>query len=589
MAINKKLIHFQTKTAFTAELNAGNILDTSIVFIKDTKEIWTHGQFYSCSLTEADKQWIDIVKGNEDTSGFGFYVPGDTTDGGGDYIWFKTLKYGEEQEVPILNYSVVDALGNTVDYEVPIPPATTTLLQGNSDIAVGGSFSAEQLKKLLIASSDNLPLLFIKHIDPDKFKNMFSNDKKRWRSNEPAPDIAPRYYTEDIYEILKNKLDNNPQLKRGFILIGTNDGAYHKFIMPDRQNGVTISNGIITSAPNLYFTDDAGFIVEFSLQEGQNIILNTVDDGNRMCQVDDSYPDEDGYYLTLRHYNINTKQNVYNNLIIPLVEPYEWSRGVMSGDDKAKLDNIGVVGTKLEIDTVDQRGITLSLNTLNTKTGVTSENLVELQTAQPIIGNDDGAAGLMSAEDKTKLDNLETDVLFSYEISYNNPIRNGFISTDSFPGTDSEATNTSEYNQLVGLVKKIKEFADKGYKSFRIKLDFKDDTRSEYYYVDIPIYNTPVVIENEYVIAMPDLYFINAGGYKCKLIGNDVMFYVHGCNNGEKWWDGYDIATKAKSGLISKEDKTKLDNLFNSMEVMTQSQYNSLTTKEPNKIYFIKG
>lgn len=55
MAINKKLIHFKTKTAFTAELNAGNILDTSIVFIKDTKEIWTHGQLYSCSsLTEGE-------------------------------------------------------------------------------------------------------------------------------------------------------------------------------------------------------------------------------------------------------------------------------------------------------------------------------------------------------------------------------------------------------------------------------------------------------------------------------------------------------------------------------------------------------
>ena len=49
MAINKKLIHFRTKVAFTTELNAGNIPDTSIVFIKDTKEIWTHGQLYSCS------------------------------------------------------------------------------------------------------------------------------------------------------------------------------------------------------------------------------------------------------------------------------------------------------------------------------------------------------------------------------------------------------------------------------------------------------------------------------------------------------------------------------------------------------------
>ena len=43
MAINKKLIHFRTKAAFTTELNARNIPDTSIVFIKDTKEIWTHG------------------------------------------------------------------------------------------------------------------------------------------------------------------------------------------------------------------------------------------------------------------------------------------------------------------------------------------------------------------------------------------------------------------------------------------------------------------------------------------------------------------------------------------------------------------
>ena len=49
MAINKKLIHFRTKSAFTTELNAGNIPDTCIVFIKDTKEIWSHGQLYSCS------------------------------------------------------------------------------------------------------------------------------------------------------------------------------------------------------------------------------------------------------------------------------------------------------------------------------------------------------------------------------------------------------------------------------------------------------------------------------------------------------------------------------------------------------------
>lgn len=52
MAINKKLIHFKTKENFQKELEAGNILDTSIVFISDTQEIWTHGQFYTNDYTE---------------------------------------------------------------------------------------------------------------------------------------------------------------------------------------------------------------------------------------------------------------------------------------------------------------------------------------------------------------------------------------------------------------------------------------------------------------------------------------------------------------------------------------------------------
>lgn len=95
------------------------------------------------------------------------------------------------------------------------------------------------------------------------------------------------------------------------------------------------------------------------------------------------------------------------------------TEGFMLAEDKVKLDNIDVVGTKLEIDTVDQRGITLSLNTLNTKTGVTSENLVELQTAQPIKDNDNGTAGLMSAEDKTKLDKLDGSTKILTQAQYN--------------------------------------------------------------------------------------------------------------------------------------------------------------------------
>lgn len=58
MAINKKLIHFNKKEDFLKEQEAGNILNTSIVFIKDSKEIYTHGEFYDSSggtkVTEED-------------------------------------------------------------------------------------------------------------------------------------------------------------------------------------------------------------------------------------------------------------------------------------------------------------------------------------------------------------------------------------------------------------------------------------------------------------------------------------------------------------------------------------------------------
>jgi hypothetical protein len=44
--INKKLVHFNRKPDFEEQNNAGNILDSSIIFIKDSNEIYTHGREY---------------------------------------------------------------------------------------------------------------------------------------------------------------------------------------------------------------------------------------------------------------------------------------------------------------------------------------------------------------------------------------------------------------------------------------------------------------------------------------------------------------------------------------------------------------
>ena len=46
MAINKKLIHFNSKENFDNKVANNEILDTSIVFVKDSKEIYTHGNLY---------------------------------------------------------------------------------------------------------------------------------------------------------------------------------------------------------------------------------------------------------------------------------------------------------------------------------------------------------------------------------------------------------------------------------------------------------------------------------------------------------------------------------------------------------------
>lgn len=90
MAINKKLIHFQTLNNFNTQLSAGNILDTSIVFIKDAKKIWTHGQFYDCAaggemdndeLSEFVGRLIGYGEGEDGVFSDGYYY-----DGGGDSV-----------------------------------------------------------------------------------------------------------------------------------------------------------------------------------------------------------------------------------------------------------------------------------------------------------------------------------------------------------------------------------------------------------------------------------------------------------------------------------------------------------------------
>lgn len=91
MAINKKFIHANTLAGFQRELSAGNILNTSIVFIKDVQKIWTHGQYYS--ITDAPADGNSYVRKNNgwviSPSGIEIYIGKDTPSN--QYkAWFNT-------------------------------------------------------------------------------------------------------------------------------------------------------------------------------------------------------------------------------------------------------------------------------------------------------------------------------------------------------------------------------------------------------------------------------------------------------------------------------------------------------------------
>ena len=56
MAYTEQFIVFGKKAAFDAALTAGNLKESSIVFIEDTKQIWTQGTLYSCPFTAVEIQ-----------------------------------------------------------------------------------------------------------------------------------------------------------------------------------------------------------------------------------------------------------------------------------------------------------------------------------------------------------------------------------------------------------------------------------------------------------------------------------------------------------------------------------------------------
>lgn len=83
--INNKFIIYNTQTAFEADNNANKINNTSIVFVKDSKNIYTHGTQFNCAPDDADEEDLTIVDGKLKFADKD-YVPGDFSGLGRVYL-----------------------------------------------------------------------------------------------------------------------------------------------------------------------------------------------------------------------------------------------------------------------------------------------------------------------------------------------------------------------------------------------------------------------------------------------------------------------------------------------------------------------
>ena len=84
--IEKTLVRFKTKDLFNKRLGLKEIPETSICFIEDTKEIWTHGQFYAIPNEE-----VFISNGEEPT--------------GNEEIWIDLSEDSLVTDIDLSNYA----------------------------------------------------------------------------------------------------------------------------------------------------------------------------------------------------------------------------------------------------------------------------------------------------------------------------------------------------------------------------------------------------------------------------------------------------------------------------------------------------
>lgn len=175
--ITNRFVHFKTKASFTSRLGAGDIQESSIVFIQDANEIWTHGIYYKCDISEAEvialinsKGYIteadipSLTGGASATSGQ--YVSGVTVSGHNVTVTKAALPTNAETATKLATPRVIAIAGAI---------SGSTTFDGSSNVSINSTLNSFDASKITSGTlnADRLPEIPISKIPAAAMERLY--------------------------------------------------------------------------------------------------------------------------------------------------------------------------------------------------------------------------------------------------------------------------------------------------------------------------------------------------------------------------------------------------------------------------------
>lgn len=175
--ITNRFVHFKMKASFTSRLRAGDIQESSVVFIQDANEIWTHGTYYKCDISEAEvialinsKGYIteadipSLTGGASATSGQ--YVSGVTVSGHNVTVTKAALPTNAETATKLATPRVIAIAGAI---------SGSTTFDGSSNVSINSTLNSFDASKITSGTlnADRLPEIPISKIPAAAMERLY--------------------------------------------------------------------------------------------------------------------------------------------------------------------------------------------------------------------------------------------------------------------------------------------------------------------------------------------------------------------------------------------------------------------------------